>query len=61
MSLASQAAHSREQGTPHAVAKANRPGGNRFAKLALHVANVYRLVIKELRSASALTRLCWYL
>ena len=50
MSLASQAAHSREQGTPHAVTKPNRPGSNRFAKLALHVANVYRLVIKELRS-----------
>jgi ABC-2 type transport system permease protein len=50
MSLASQAAHSREQGTPHAVTRANRPGSNRFAKLARHLANIYRLVIKELRS-----------
>jgi ABC-2 type transport system permease protein len=50
MSLASQAADSRQQGTPHAVTKAKRPGSNRFAKLALHLANIYRLVIKELRS-----------
>ena len=50
MSLASQAAHSREPGTPHAVNKANRPGSNRFTRLALHLANIYRLVIKELRS-----------
>jgi ABC-2 type transport system permease protein len=50
MSLASQATHSREQGTPLTVTKANRPGSNRFAKLALHLANIYRLVIKELRS-----------
>jgi ABC-2 type transport system permease protein len=50
MSLASQAADSREQGTPDAVTKAKRPGSNRFGKLALHLANIYRLVIKELRS-----------
>jgi len=48
MSLASQAAHSPEQGTPHAVTKAKRPG--RLANLALHLANIYRLVVKELRS-----------
>ena len=50
MSLASQAADSREQGAPHALTKAKRPGSNRFAKLALHLANIYFLVIKELRS-----------
>ena len=50
MSLASQAADSREQGTPHAVTKAKRPGDNWFAKLRLHLANIYRLIIKELRS-----------
>ena len=50
MSLASQAANSREQGTPHAVTKAKRPGDNWFAKLRLHLANIYRLMIKELRS-----------
>ena len=50
MSLASQVAGSRQQGTPHVVTKAKRPGSNRFAKLALHLANIYRLVIKELRS-----------
>ncbi len=50
MSLASQVADSRQQGTPHVVTKAKRPGSNRFAKLALHLANIYRLVIKELRS-----------
>jgi ABC-2 type transport system permease protein len=50
MSLASQAADSREQGTPQAESKARRPGSNRFATLGLHVANIYRLVVKELRS-----------
>ena len=50
MSLSSQVAGSRQQGTPHVVTKAKRPGSNRFAKLALHLANIYRLVIKELRS-----------
>src|SRR3974390_2774944 len=50
MSLASQAADSPEHGTPHAVTKAKRPESNRLAKLALHLANIYRLVVKELRS-----------
>jgi len=50
MSLAGQAADSRERGTPHAVTKAKRPGSNRFARLGLHLANIYRLIIKELRS-----------
>ena len=50
MSVASQAADAREQAAPHAVTKAKRPGSNRFAKLRLHLANIYRLMIKELRS-----------
>ena len=50
MSPASQAPDSGEQGTPRAVMKAKRPGDNWFAKLRLHLANIYRLIIKELRS-----------
>ena len=49
MSVASQAAESQEQTGPHAVPKAKQPG-NRSAKLRLHLANIYRLTIKELRS-----------
>ena len=45
MSLASQARDSREQGM-----KAKQPGSNRIAKLWLHLVNIYRLTIKELRS-----------
>jgi len=45
----SQAADSRQQPAPH-VTKAKRSGSHRFAKLRLHVANIYRLTIKELRS-----------
>jgi ABC-2 type transport system permease protein len=40
----------REQAAPQAVTKPKRPGGDRLAKLRLHLANIYRLVIKELRS-----------
>jgi len=50
MSLENQVANSRGQPTPHAATKAKRPGSNRFAKLRLHLANIYRLIIKELRS-----------
>ncbi len=50
MSLANQTAVSREQGTKHAVTKSEQGGSNRFAKLRRHLANIYRLVIKELRS-----------
>lgn len=50
MSLASQSAGSREQGTPHPGTTMKQPGSDRVAKLRLHLANVYRLVIKELRS-----------
>src|SRR5262245_28380446 len=45
---ASQAAQ--KQAKPQGVTKLNRPGSDRLAKLRLHLANVYRLVIKELRS-----------
>jgi ABC-2 type transport system permease protein len=50
MSVASGAADSRERATPHAETPTKRPGRNRFAKLRLHLANIYRLMIKELRS-----------
>jgi ABC-2 type transport system permease protein len=50
MSLASRGADSQEQGTSHAETPVKRPGSNRFAKLRLHLSNVYRLMIKELRS-----------
>jgi ABC-2 type transport system permease protein len=50
MSVASGAADSRERTTPHAETPATRPGRNRFAKLRRHLANIYRLIIKELRS-----------
>ena len=43
------AADPRDQ-EPHAVTGMDRPGGGRFAKLQLHMANIYRLIIKELRS-----------
>jgi ABC-2 type transport system permease protein len=46
MSLASRGADLRKQ----AEARTTRPGSNRFAKLRLHLTNIYRLVIKELRS-----------
>ena len=42
----SQAADPAEQAAPHALTK--RPG--RLARLQLHLANIYRLMIKELRS-----------
>lgn len=47
---ANQATDSREQGTSHAVMKMRRSGNNRLAKLRLHLTNIFRLVIKELRS-----------
>jgi ABC-2 type transport system permease protein len=37
-----------EQAAPHALTK--RPGTGRLARLRLHLANIYRLMIKELRS-----------
>jgi ABC-2 type transport system permease protein len=49
MSVASDTARVREQTTSSAVIKPKRPKGSRFAKLRRHLANVYRLMIKELR------------
>ena len=46
---ATQAGDPRE-GAPHAVSRIERPASDRLAKLRLHVTNVLRLVIKELRS-----------
>jgi ABC-2 type transport system permease protein len=50
MSVASQVAHAREQAPRQAASKQGRPRSNRLARLRLHVANIYRLTIKELRS-----------
>ncbi len=47
MSGASQAAGAPEQSTSQGVIKAKRPRSNRFAKLRVHLANIYRLMIKE--------------
>src|SRR6516225_3905883 len=49
MSVASETAGVREQASPQAAAKAKRPKDSRFAKLRVHLANIYRLMIKELR------------
>ena len=53
MSLAGQAENSQKQSAPDAGTKANPPSGNWFAKLLRHIANVFRLTIKELRSIFA--------
>ncbi len=50
MSEASQAADSKDQATARALTKAKRPGNNRAGALRQHLANIYRLTIKELRS-----------
>ena len=50
MSPARRAADSRERATQQAETPTKRAGTNRFAKLRLHLANIYRLMIKELRS-----------
>ena len=49
MSATSQAVGAPEQATAQAVAQPKRPRSNPFTNLRLHVANVYRLMIKELR------------
>jgi ABC-2 type transport system permease protein len=49
MSVAGATARVRERTTSPAVSKPKRPKGGRFAKLRRHLANVYRLMIKELR------------
>src|SRR5215470_18419894 len=46
MSMATPSARAASQG----VTKAKRPGSHRLAKLRVHLANIYRLMIKELRS-----------
>src|SRR6476620_9804417 len=50
MSGSSQAAGVPEQATSQAPINAKRRRSNRFAKLQVHLANIYRLMIKELRS-----------
>ena len=50
MSEAGQVANAEEQAPAQTVRKPKRPRRNRFAKLGLHLANIYRLTIKEMRS-----------
>jgi ABC-2 type transport system permease protein len=50
MSVASPAANAQERATPQAAVKPKRPGSNRTGKLRRHLANIYRLIIKEMRS-----------
>jgi ABC-2 type transport system permease protein len=50
MSPASRGADLREQATRDAETRTRRPGSNRPTKLRLHLTNIYRLIIKELRS-----------
>ena len=50
MSVAGQVANAREQAPPQAASKPKTPRSNRVARLRLHVANIYRLTIKEMRS-----------
>jgi ABC-2 type transport system permease protein len=50
MSAAGQAIGAPEQVTSQPATKPNRPRSNRFATLQRHLANIYRLTIKELRS-----------
>lgn len=50
MSQASQTADSQEQAKPDAARKAKRPRSHWFATLRLHLANTFRLMIKEMRS-----------
>jgi ABC-2 type transport system permease protein len=49
MSVARGMANSPDKATSQGLPKARRPKESRFAKLRLHVANIYRLMIKELR------------
>jgi ABC-2 type transport system permease protein len=50
MSGESHAADARELPATQAATQAKGPGSNRFAGLRLHLENIYRLMIKELRS-----------
>jgi ABC-2 type transport system permease protein len=49
MSATSRAAGAPEQPTAQATAQPKRPRSSRFTNLRLHLANIYRLVVKELR------------
>ena len=49
MLATSQAAAASEQPPAQAAAQPKRPGTNRFTNLRVHLANIYRLMIKELR------------
>jgi ABC-2 type transport system permease protein len=49
MSATSQAAGAPEQPTAQAAAQPKRPRSSRFTNLRLHLANIYRLMVKELR------------
>src|SRR5262249_43030817 len=49
MSAARERAEIREQAALQAVTEANRPKSTQLAKLRRHLANIYRLMIKELR------------
>jgi ABC-2 type transport system permease protein len=48
--MAGQVADTRQKEIPHAVGKTSPPGSDRLGKLRLHLANIFRLMIKELRS-----------
>src|SRR4249920_2335746 len=50
MSGESHAVDAREQTATRSATQAKGPGSNRFAGLRLHLENIYRLMIKELRS-----------
>ena len=50
MSVANRPAEADDRATRQAAAGAKRPGGTRASALRRHLANVYRLAIKELRS-----------
>jgi ABC-2 type transport system permease protein len=47
---AGDAAVSRPRRTPHVAAQMKQPRSERFANLRLHLANIFRLTVKELRS-----------
>ena len=49
MSATSQAVGAPDQATVQAAAQPKRPRNSRFTNLRLHLANIYRLMIKELR------------
>ncbi|NKL37412.1 ABC transporter permease subunit [Rhizobium leguminosarum bv. viciae] len=53
MSQSDQRMDSRQQATPPAIPKATRLTSLRLSKLWVHLANIYRLTIKEMRSIRA--------